>query len=377
MRLFLFAFLFTILMTDAARAQHACINDKGGIKGVQSQSINKSFESSRDPLTLDYQLSTNGMPRTPGYCARCATAKPNQVQALTDHLQQVVAEVTQTKKIKRSCIEASLQREVGNTGYTCTGGTKKAFDNAGSSAPCLNQNVVNFIQFALNKAINCLSTGRDPIDSRFILKKINNETAFNFFLAYNGGVGIGQLTSNPVKEIAGWKEGKTFHEGNAKHVLEGVLDSANPACAPFAEILKNEDEKAPPLPGSPKNYCKWVSPGEGIGRNLIYALGYYVYMRDDVIRPAIEKRAPNMAKNSDLVNYFTLVAYGPGGPAQSLAMIKNFRLSNKSNPQDIRTKILKNSGYVNQTEQKMLELLGHLKEEPYSADDKKGNTCIE
>ncbi|KHD87973.1 MAG: hypothetical protein OM95_11590 [Bdellovibrio sp. ArHS] len=355
------------------------MNDKQGIKGAQSQTINNAFEKAKDPLTLDYLASTNGFPNASmaGYCARCASAKPGQVEALTNQIQQVVAEATKTQKIKRSCIEASLQRDVGNTGYTCNGTKKEAFENSGASAPCLNQKVVNFLQFALNKAINCMSTGRDPIDSRFILKKINNETAFNFFVAYSGGVGIGQLTSDPVKEIAGWKKGKTLHEGNAKHILEGVLNSSNPSCAPFAEILKNEDETAPPLPGSPKNYCTWVSPGEGLARNLIYALGYYVYMRDDVIRPAMEKRSPVMAKNNDLLNYFTLVAYGPGGPAQSLAMLRNFRLSDKSNPEDVKTKILKNSGYVNQTEEKMLELLGHLKEEPYSNHDKKGNTCVE
>ena len=79
------------------------------------------------------------------------------------------------------------------------------------------------------------------------LKKINNETGFNFFLGYPGGVGIGQLTSDPVNELAGWWQKKrignrksknakvetTFNQGNAKYILENLSQNTNPSCAPF------------------------------------------------------------------------------------------------------------------------------------------------
>jgi len=372
-------FICVFTLPLSAEAQYKCINDKDGTKGATNTDISAALNRANDPLTAAFKAASDPgrhhLVRRENVCTAENSSSLTDFASLATHIQASAA--PRTKKIKRSCIEASMQREVGNTGYLCSGGKKEAFENAGKSTPCLSEKVLSYLHFALNQAINCMSTGRDPIDPRFILKKINNETAFNFFIAYNGGVGLGQLTSDPVKEIAGWRQGKREIDGNAKHVLEGVISSSNPACAPFAEVIKKEVNTPPPLPGSPRNYCSWVSPGEGVARNLIYSLGYYVYTRDEIVKPAIARRSSRMAANPEIVNYFTLVAYGPGGPSQAKSLVRSLRLSNSSKPEDVRAGILRNSGYVKQTEEKMLELLAHWKNSAPTPEDKRGDTCVE
>lgn len=297
-------------------AQNTCVNDKSGKKGAQNQDINKSLASSQDPLKKAFQKHQWGLKHDMGYFTACEPdgKQAASLQTLDKDVKKIIATQARVKQIKVECIEASLQREVGNVGYACSGNTSKRFDNAGASSPCLNRETVDYLHFALNQALQCMSDGRSPIDPRFILKKINNETAFNFYVAYNGGVGIGQLTSIPVKEIAGWKEDGEMIEGNGSHILEELRKSQNPSCAPFKEIVKNDLLQPPPRPGAPKNYCTWVNPGTGIARSLVYSLGYYVHVRDNIIKPALKSRAPKLAQNTDVVNYMTLVAYGPEAP---------------------------------------------------------------
>lgn len=316
-----------------------------------------------------------------GMAKECVAVANTQSTGLSgdfiNSLEKILSHDARTKQIKKECIEASLQREPGNEGYSCNGDERKKFENSGRSTPCLNQKTVDFIHFSVNQAINCMSTGRADIDPRFILKKLNNETAFNFYLAYSGGKGIGQLTSDPVDEIAGWYKGKKFIEGNAFHILEDLMDNTNPSCGPFREIMKGDLKRPPPSPGSARNYCDWIRPGDGVARNLIYSLGYYVHMRDNVIKPNLESRSKKLAKNSDIVNYLTLAAYGPDGPAGAKSLIRRLRLSDSMGIIDAKSKIIGADPYVKQTEKKFVEeLLPAVKANPTEAD-KKGDICLQ
>lgn len=353
---------------------NVCINDKAGIKKAANQDINNAIERANDPLMRAFLATTT--PSTTGSCSVCTPAN-NPLGRNSETIEQLQTLVAGTKAIKKDCIEASLQRDVGNTGYVCQGNTRKSFSNSGRTAPCWNQKSVDFIHFAINQAVQCMSEQHGAIDSRFILKKINNETAFNFYLGYVGGVGIGQLTSAPVKDIAGWSDKRGTHKGNANYILQELAKSSHPACAPFAEIMKSETTKAPPLPGAVANYCSWVAPGAGVARNLIYGLGYYVYTRDRIIKPALAQKSSSLANDSDTLNYFTLVAYGPGGPAQARSLIRSLRVNNSTSPATVKQKIIAESAYVRQTESKMNELLAHYKKTGVTESDKRGDSCVE
>ena len=378
----IFAFLsyivLAILFANPSFAQVACVNDPDGSRGIaQNQGINNALLMAHDPLTKAYlaSLGKNG-------CLPVDNSKKTAAD-----LSKVTNNVLAISKIKPECIKASLQREVGSTGYTCPKGKPVPFDNSKDGAACINEKTFGFIQFAVNQAISCMSPPEDPIDPRFILKKINNETGFNFYLGYIGGVGIGQLTSDPVNEIAGWtettkfKNGRvryTYNQGNAHYILDNLMTSTNPACAPFKKVIEKELKEPPPAPGSRKNYCSWVSVGDGVARSLVYGLGYYIYARDHFIKDTLKDRnAEQLMKNKELVNTLTLVAYGPGGPVQAKTLIKILRLNNNTNPVKAIQQISNSSNYVDQTNTKMSELLQKLnRPKPATANDLRGDLCV-
>ncbi len=384
MRTYVLFFTFIVLLEAfPAFADNACVNDPQGTRGIdKNQRINNALYTANDPLTKAFVAA-----QLKAYCSPQNTPvkTANDIKKVTNSTLSI------NSGIKIECIDASLQREVGNTGYSCHKGTPTAFDNFKSSAPCVGRKTADFIQYSVNQAIKCISPTDDPIDPRVILRKINNETGFNFYIGYTGGVGIGQLTSDPVNEIAGWWDTKkvrdkktkkvvemrtTYTQGNAHSVLESLTTSTNPACAPFKKIVEKELQDPPPTPGSKKNYCSWLSVGEGLGRSLVYGLGYYVYARDHFIKGALADRAPDLIKNKDLVNTLTLVAYGPGGPAQAKAMIRSLRLNNRSNPDEAIKQVSKQSDYVSQTNDKMNELMANLNKLSPSASDIRGDSCL-
>lgn len=374
-----FLILLSLVLTfQATHAANVCINDPDGSRGINNFAITKAVQSAQDPLMKSFLATSSCSAQSPKSKSMAALAK--------------VAEcAVGVEKIKAECIKASLQREVKNTGYTCNNGKPTSFENSGSNAACIDQKTLNFIQFSINNAISCMSPPEDPIDPRFILKKINNETGFNFFLGYPGGVGIGQLTSDPVNELAGWWQKKrignrksknakvetTFNQGNAKYILENLSQNTNPSCAPFKKIVESDLASPPPSPGNKNNYCRWLSVGEGLGRNLVYGLGYYVYARDRFIKDTLQEKAPELIKNKEVVNSLTLVAYGPGGQAQAKALIRKLRLNNSSKPSAVVEKINAHSDYVAQTNEKLKELYDNLKTSaPHIVADPGGQSCI-
>lgn len=375
----LLSFLFTLSMARVAWPSSAdvCVNDQDRIKGAANLEINKSLERSEDPLVKAFKARRSD-PRSRAGVGYCDIGYLVPVKKTRQSLEQLLGYLPNPPRIKKECIQASLQRDVGNEAHICQNGRRKVIQNSGKRAQCLNQNTVDYIHFAVNEALRCMGDQFEPIDTRFFLKKINNETAFNFYLGYVGGVGVGQLTSDPVRDIAGWVEPSgRYNRGNAKYILESLVHNSSDACAPFIETLKNDLKKRPPLPGNANNYCSWVSPGEGMTRNLIYSLGYYIHMRDTVIKPALAREAPALAENSDIVNYFTLVAYGPGGPAQAASLVNTLRLNSKTTVKTVRERLMKESDYIRQTENKMKELLAFLPVDKVTDADLRGDVCIE
>lgn len=363
-----------------------CVNDKAGLKQLHKMDIVDTLNASNDPLVLAYkktkEVNKTAASVAPPACTTCTTNNLStwlSVRGIllwskeTLHLASAPPEV---KQIKKECIEASIQRTPGNTGYVCSAEKSRgrAFENFGESAPCMDQNSVDYLHFAINEALKCFAAEFKPIDTRFILKKYNNETAFNFFLGYAGGKGLGQLTSAPTLDIGG---------GNAEYILKGIANSESPACEPFKSVAKNDLKNGPPRLASSANICAWVSPGEGLTRNLIYSLGYYVHLRDKSVMPFLKRRAPTLAARSGLADDFTLISYGPDGLKEAKSLMDALRVSDKSNPDKIRSELERNNDYYQQTEQKMGELQEFLESDTPSKKasvktkaQMRGDTCV-
>ncbi|HEY8270129.1 MAG TPA: hypothetical protein VIG33_04525 [Pseudobdellovibrionaceae bacterium] len=275
-------------------------------------------------------------------------------------------------KINRECIAAAMKRNPGDTGILCT--TPKSISRKNKTNQCINDNTVDYIHFAVNSAIQCMSSD-DPIDSRVLLKKFNNETAFHPSIASKGGVGLGQMTSIAVNEIS---------QGQGRYILENIAASRKTECKGFRDIAAKDLEKNPRI--NSKNFCPWVSPGDGLARNLIYSIGYYLTLRDQYIIPAVERRSSSLSSSKDLINDLTNISYGPEGLKQVEWILQKYRVNNKTSTQTLQSQVNKNSKYLEDTKNKMHELTCIRKDlnpagkecENYklTIDELKANTCI-
>jgi hypothetical protein len=381
---FFFLLAFCLLSQSIAYAQAKtespavlCVNDKDGKKGAENQAINKMIAQASDPLAEAYRSYATAR------CAEALDGPPTMRQFLKiANLYKPIDNYTSDTLptfIKKQCIEASLQRDIDQTGYACEKGKPKSFENAGtnkkgkkdtSDIPCLNQESVDYIHYSVNLAIKCFATIRDPIDPRILLKKINTETGFNFFLASTGGTGLGQLTSDPVKELAGQKTNKG--EGNARSVLQDLAASTDSSCEPFKRVLEKDLNTPPPTPPI-DNVCKYVAANDGFARALIMGMGYYVYNRDEVVVPFLQKNlGEEAAKNKELINLTTLLSYGPKGPNGALAYLerKGFK-KNKKLTAAAGIETLKKAPYVSESEDRYAkQLLPFLKASKPANPDK-------
>jgi hypothetical protein len=231
--------------------------------------------------------------------------------------------------IKRECIAASLMRNPGQKGYACSA-TKKSTDQdieipygqvGGKTQQCITADMVSYIQFAVNSAIKCLSDD-NPVDSRVIYQKFNNETGFNYSIAWNGGAGIGQMTNIAVEEIA---------DGAGRPILENISKSNKHSCQGFKGVADSDLNKRPKISSS--NYCDYVSAGDGLARNLMYGVAYYLHMRDSIIAPKLFEENIALAGNREIVSALTAVSYGAEGIKKARALAEKASLyTAKNNP---------------------------------------------
>ncbi|WP_413557181.1 hypothetical protein [Bdellovibrio sp. HCB209] len=326
------------ISTHAAEAP-ACVN------GASDKNVKllKSFEANQDPLKKAFLAETKKGP-TPA----CEPA-PNGAAKQAEDLKKIskasnnppddtgiwdLDDKTKTADqlpalIKRECINASLMRDPGQTGYACTSGKKSTDQNiansygqvGGKTQQCITADMVSYIQFSVNSAIKCLSPDV-PVDSRVIYQKFNNETGFNYSIAWNGGAGIGQMTNIAVEEIA---------DGNGRGLIEGVANSSKHSCQAFKDIAKSDLKRRPRINSG--NYCDYVSAGDGLARNLMYGIAYYLHMRDSIIQPKLFQENKSFASNREIVSALTAVSYGAEGIKKARALADKAALyTKKSNP---------------------------------------------
>lgn len=261
--------------------------------------------------------------------------------------------------IKKECIVAAMKRNPGNKGYICDYEGRAGTDAgkqivpryygkaSGETAQCVDKNMTDYIHYAVNSAIQCLS-GVGKVDSKTVFRKINNESAFNISVASDGGVGMAQLTSIAVAEMLDKDLGK------GRYVLEHISKSSDSACSGFKDVAIQDLKKSPST--SVDNRCAWLSPGDGLARNLMYSIGYYLTMRDKYLVPLLKRKAPNLVQDEALMNDLTSIAYGAEGINHARGLLRKFRVSNKTNSVELRKKIRANSVYLKAIKSKMKEV---------------------
>jgi hypothetical protein len=302
-----------------------------------------SIEASKwQPLRAAYLTAK---PKTPCPESETDTNKKQfpQLNKIATAVKNQLFPMEPAAKITNECIAASLKRNPGQTGYTCNSAISP---NKASNAniQCVTKDTVDYIHFAVNSAIQCMSS-EDPIDSRIIFKKLNNETGFNPSLAWKGGAGLGQMTNIARREIS---------IGKGRPLLYEIANSSKAECAGFKDIARNDLANSPAI--RPANYCAWVSPSDGLARSLIYSIGYYLTMRDQYIKPEIEKRSPSLLKVKELISDLTAISYGAEGLDHAKWLLQKFRVNYTTIASELEAKIRTNSAYLKSIAHKMEEM---------------------
>lgn len=315
-------------------------------------------------------LPTNNMSKQLSFFGKLASAireyfgAEAEVINSMDFVNPALTEVSKVQqgprapRILRDCIKASMTRAPGNEGFTCDYPTakeaKRGFNTKTQSVPvsygkasgktlqCVTDDMVDYMDFAVNSAIQCMSPA-DPIDSRVIYKKLNNETAFNLSMANRGGVGVGQLTTPAIKELTDEDLGK------GRYILENIVNSKKPECKPFKDVAKASLKKRPHV----NSTCDWASAGDGLARSLIHSIGYYLVMRDNYVIPALEKRNTKLLTNPSLISDLTAISYGAEGWDHARWLLQKYRVNEKTSPKSLQTSIRQDSVYLGNISDKM------------------------
>lgn len=303
----IFRFVFTCLVcSSVVLAQDECIQGS-----PSDMRLVKAFrdEKNADPVIRAFwqarrrSSAENAPPAVPsrGFCIFCDRGTERVQQEISRAQGLIRGELAVKKQISMKCILGALRRSSGTTAYACANDRapasgKQNVVTVGPKGPCITQDLAEYMQFALQQAMECFSEAAEPIDPRVIFKKINNESAFHFYQAYDGGVGLGQLTNIAVKQLT---------KNDTSLMTDDVLASPKPACAPFKQIVQ-EDLAAGRARMPKPHYCYWTAPNRGLARNIIFSIGLYIYNRDLLaeIYPHLKGAA---------LDYAALAAFGPGG----------------------------------------------------------------
>lgn len=271
-------------------------------------------------------------------------------------------------EIPKECIQASLKRQVAQKSVECKrtpagNWTYISHSPRSKSTPCFDQSAVDYTHYVTNKVISCFqglpmqNGATESIDPAVLYSKLNNESGFNFTYSYGGGVGAGQLTGWAVQEMNVLDPSRTkgkVVKGNGRFILDSILDSKKSECAGLKPVIENDLKFKYHSPR--KINCEWTSMETGLARNLIYSIGYFSFLKHQVIGKELRKRAPNAYNDPELLNLLTLVGYGPLGANRALTLIRTLGMGgSKAALASVKSR-LKQEVYLKNTASKMNEV---------------------
>jgi hypothetical protein len=253
--------------------------------------------------------------------------------------------------IKASCVTAAITRldNVQADKWSCVSDTSSP--RRQRTVPCMTKSYVEYVTYATNEAIRCLSRPDRPVNPQVVFSKINNESAFGSFLSGNAGKGLTQMTTIAAQEMLVDGEGAEF--------LKSIVDQNPEGCRNFQAILKlplqlnNENEA---------RICQFISPGGGIGRTLLTGIGLHLYYRDGMrgsARERLEKLGlqnhPELQKMADYLALVSFSSEGPAGASEALVKIQG-RIQRNTSFQAFKSLLDKQVDYLRAIDQKMREV---------------------
>lgn len=329
--------------------------------------INKNL--SKFKFISDWWLS-QGVKRSSetrgGICESCGEI-PNKILAS-------LYSIFKVPTLKENCVTMSIGlKKADNHEIMCEHSQKQV---GSTHNMCVTEDMANYTQWSLNKAFACLGTVTDPIDPQVIFKKLNNESTFRFFYAYNGGQGLMQTITCAQDEVLGMSpsvycgggKSKVVYRSQARKELAAVMNNNPEDCDIYSNIIDFKKEATldtlrgklnstrfsmdqmkktdfpylqlkNSLDTDQKKYndllkkypqynqrlfdakqasaCDFVAMQNGIHRNILSGLGLYLHYRMLADQDLESLWGPNIKKHPQYKKIRDLTAlayYGPAGP---------------------------------------------------------------
>jgi hypothetical protein len=215
--------------------------------------------------------------------------------------------------LRADCLNAAGQTDTTTSELKCPEGTSSSKYNF-----CFNQDMSRYQNAAITDFYKCVKKLTNfPLSPAALFEMYSLESGFKPHFAYEGGVGMGQLTGIFVADI------------NQKHrgfnILKKVADSADPDCN-IAKKIATKDTKNPISLSN--NRCKFVEYGEGMERNVLYTMIGMANSWEKDIEPLMgtymekHKANPDVKRAAELA---LLNTYGPGGRAAARAAVRRLK----------------------------------------------------
>lgn len=209
---------------------------------------------------------------------------------------------------KKACLSESGHFKADTAEVTCPEGKKAKNRNL-----CLTTNLLEYQNAVISSFSSCLmKSGFRTLDAASLFKLYSLESAFKPQYAYNGGVGMGQLTRIFVEDIHQKHRGLKF--------LTGIAKSSDETCAAAQMIAKKDIKTKPQI----SNTCSFTSVGDGLERNILYTLIGLATAWDKDISPKFKsysEKYKNDPKLKEAQNLALLNGYGPGGRVAARAAV--------------------------------------------------------
>jgi len=294
----LFSF-FSFYSLFAQAVVTTCI--QGSEKKTQIQNIVVT-QAPDDSFLRYFQVSQDkNIVRKVASVVGCATYQTPSKDVIEDAAE--IQEKSSQIKVKRECFVASMKREHGTDEFFCPSSSSKGRMSLGvpsDNGQCLTDQIVDYTSWAFHEVISCMSDPKKPIDPLTLFALMNNESAFHFYVASKGGVGIGQLTTSAIDAV------NNPDRSGSNNYIEQIKNSDNPHCAPFKKAL------AEPLKNSyAGGYCPLLQPSGGFARSLVYSVSYYLMTRDTLMTRVNSFLGKKGEERASFYNYAALAMYGP------------------------------------------------------------------
>jgi hypothetical protein len=173
--------------------------------------------------------------KSSGVCIDCLFSNPpSNIEQLGAELKKILV-----PHLSKDCVVKSLTaKSTDNTQRLC----ENTVDNKNRKSKgnqCINDELADFIEWNLNKAIDCLSSPGAPVDPNLLFMKVNNESTFRFFFDYVGGHGLMQTTQDSQDEMLGIVD-KTRPLG--RRFLTRLMNKHSKSCEDFKPIINYDKE---------------------------------------------------------------------------------------------------------------------------------------